>query len=117
MTPIIYINPMPESCAKCPCVYDWTYDYDSSVPSCSLGVWTGVNHRHGFEPFEDEPRENYYEGFNHTTMRHKDCPLNPLVLCGECAKWKTDNCIRWIWDKDRHAHPDPDDFCKDGVKA
>lgn len=43
--------------------------------------------------------------------------IKPLVLCGECAKWKTDNCIRWIWDKDRHAHPDPDDFCKDGVKA
>jgi len=51
----------------------------------------------------------------------------PLVLCGECKKWKTIECskTKMLADIVRNSltkyakliWPDHDDFCKDGIKA
>jgi len=108
MTPIIYINPMPESCGKCQLMY--STDTGHELSGCK-GVWRT-------DEFGDD-EAGLYEGFNPEIMRHKDCPLNPLVLCGECMKRDTDECLRKRYSMIFYDWTDfdPDDFCKDGVKA
>jgi len=96
MTPIIYINPMPESCGKCDLMQT-----DGKIFWCPLCL------------DENNDMIEIEQGFD----RLPQCPLKPLVLCGEC-KHKGDYVANGVyWCEKWALMVKADHFCKDGVKA
>jgi len=92
MTPIIYINPIPEMCGKCPCLFVRDYrEYCGAI--------------------EDEDDKFAWKRIETINARSSFCPLKPLVLCGKCKLWENAFCN--FHEMGMRA----EDFCSYGVKA
>jgi len=106
MTPIIYINPMPESCGKCQFRLQWFEGQKLCAEWCDL-----------LERLEPPDGVDDTSVIKYQNDYHPSCPLKPLVLCGEC-KHKGDYVANGVyWCEKWALMVKADHFCKDGVKA
>lgn len=94
---MIGINPMPDRCGEC-----YLLGTDGKILWCPLLL--------------DE--HNDCVEIYHPIQRLDTCPLQPIILCRECARWKTYLCIvnDYAYScgvREIHCTP-PDFYCANG---